>query len=269
MVVGLFAIGTRGRAALLASCGATLILTACSSSAPQTPASPTPSAPAVTALRIDGVPPSLSIGQSVQLSASVTLTDGAEKVAAGVTWHSSDTAVATVSADGMLTIVGSGGADIAASASQHDAAVHVSIERVLPPAPEPPPVPAQSFTGLLCPNNRPDWLPASTPQCSTHDPTRAVYSFQLSPGQTAFVNAQFRAKADYYSESLYFGVRCGTTVLWDRQMVGGDGWQQSGPIPITVSAPCLVEVEAGNYQSAFKSATNTPTDYRIDVSPHR
>jgi hypothetical protein len=181
-----------GRSVIAGPVLALLIVTACSSSAPQAPSAPTPSAPVAAAVD--------------QQPVSGPVSDGAA---------------------------------------------------------------VQTFQGKLCPVNRAEFLPANYPHCSTRDPVRAQYSFPLHPGETATVNTQFRAKGDYYSESFHFAVRCGTTVLWSRDLVRDDGWMQSGPVAVTVPAPCLVEVEASHYISAFKSGTNTPTDYRIDVSQHR
>lgn len=268
---------------------AVLILAACDTNARQAPSAPTPvvrtqeaatptapttATPLVTALRIDGVPASLSVGQSVRLAASLTLSDGTETLATDATWESSDTAVATV-ASGVLRVTGSGSVDISARASQHDASVHVLVP--FAPSPDVSSVPdvtsSQTFGGSICAVNRPEWLPASTPTCSTRDPVHARFWFPANAGVPVIVNAQFINHGDYYPESVHFTVSCGTTKLWDRVLSGADtvenqGVIHSGPVAITVSQPCSVQVDAFDYVSAFKG-TNGPTQYRVDIAHHR
>lgn len=82
----------------------------CSEPSP-TPAAPTSAVPS--SLTIVGVPTTPSIGQSAQLTARATLADGTSKVVTdGVAWQSSNAAVAAVSTTGLLTVAGSGDADI-------------------------------------------------------------------------------------------------------------------------------------------------------------
>jgi hypothetical protein len=77
-------------------------------------ATPTP-APTVTAVRIDGAS-SVSEGETVQLKAMAEGSQGAaQDVTTQATWRSSDPAVATVSATGLVTGVRTGTADISAA----------------------------------------------------------------------------------------------------------------------------------------------------------
>ena len=99
-----------------------LIATGCSSPAPTTP-----SAPTVTGLTISGLLGSLAIGQSVQLIAHVTLSDGTGKQALDAMWQSSDKTVATVSPTGLLSSVALGAVDVTASASGISAKGHVLV----------------------------------------------------------------------------------------------------------------------------------------------
>jgi hypothetical protein len=88
-------------------CGA---LAACGSSTPTTPAGPT-----VKSVAIGGNLSLTAVGQTSQLAATATLSDGTtQTVTSTATWQSSNTAVATVSATGLLSSVGYGTATITA-----------------------------------------------------------------------------------------------------------------------------------------------------------
>ena len=98
---------------------------------PTSPASPTPATPAptgetpstpttaqtVTSLSITGVPQSFTVGQTLPLTATASLSDGTRKDLPGsdITWQSSDGRVATISSAGLLTLVGAGSADLKAT----------------------------------------------------------------------------------------------------------------------------------------------------------
>lgn len=83
-------------------------LGACTQPSPTVPATPTIVATPVSGLTIGGLPSSVAVGQSFQLTAMVTLPDGSQKQTQGAAWKSSDTAGATVSSTGLLTIVAAG-----------------------------------------------------------------------------------------------------------------------------------------------------------------
>jgi hypothetical protein len=108
----------------------TLTGIACSASTPATPA-PTLVQTAISALTINNLPRSLRIGESVELTASVTLPNGTTKLADGVAWRSSNPAVATVSPTGVLSAVGSGGVDIVASAFEQEVSARLQVPFVI------------------------------------------------------------------------------------------------------------------------------------------
>lgn len=78
---------------------ASLAAGSCGNDAGPTPTGPTPSP---SSLRITGVPPALSPGETTQLRAEVTVGDGSVKSCAA-SWSVDDTRVATVTAGGLLT----------------------------------------------------------------------------------------------------------------------------------------------------------------------
>jgi hypothetical protein len=111
-----------------------IALTACASPSPTVPSPVIPPPATVTAITIGGLPASFSLGESAQLTANVTLENGARKQTLDATWQSSDTAVATVSTGGLLTVTGFGDADITATLQN----VHATARATVPV--QPPPV---------------------------------------------------------------------------------------------------------------------------------
>jgi hypothetical protein len=97
---------------------------ACENGKLRSPAVPTPSVPVPSSLAISRVPTTLAVGDSVQLTASVTLPDGTQKSSDAV-WTSSNDSVATVSSTGFVTILGQGGVNITATAYDHESSVHL------------------------------------------------------------------------------------------------------------------------------------------------
>src|SRR5262249_9560652 len=112
------------RWATFVTCGTTLWFVAACSSSPTPPTAPSPKVPAVSALTVAGVPAALAVGQSVQLTASVTLPTGGQKQTGDVTWQSSNPGVASVSSSGVVTVTGFGVADILARAYGQSATAH-------------------------------------------------------------------------------------------------------------------------------------------------
>jgi hypothetical protein len=109
---------------------------ACGGSSGQTTATSTPSAPTTTtALAVIG--PTPAIGETIQFTATATRSDGATaNVTLQAAWQSSTTAVATVSASGLVTGVGPGETDITATYQQISGSRRVKVE----------PSPARTFT---------------------------------------------------------------------------------------------------------------------------
>ncbi len=99
---------------------------ACENSKLQSPAVPTSSIPATLALAIDSVPVTVAVGESVQLTASVSLLDGSQKSSEAV-WTSSNDSIATVDSNGLVKIVGQGGVDITAKANDHQSSIHLRV----------------------------------------------------------------------------------------------------------------------------------------------
>ena len=93
-----------------------LVAASCTGGAP-------PVSPAVTAVEIVGGDRSLGVGDTVQLTATVTAAGGASEA---LTWSSGNDAVATVGPNGLVTAVAVGTADITAT-SDFDGTVDDSI----------------------------------------------------------------------------------------------------------------------------------------------
>jgi len=99
-----------------------VVLASCSD-APKAPTTPSPFPPSVSAippsvsaLSVSGIDVPLVAGQSVQLTATATLSDGTSSdVTARVSWSSENTAVATISSAGLLQVVGGGEASLVAT----------------------------------------------------------------------------------------------------------------------------------------------------------
>lgn len=78
----------------------------------------TVTAPTLVSVGVNPPSPSVTVGLTVQLTASANLTDGSSPtLVSGVTWTSSNTNVATVSASGLVTGVSAGSVNITASYS--------------------------------------------------------------------------------------------------------------------------------------------------------
>jgi len=93
------------------------------------PVAPTPPAtPTVVSVGIAGDASNLTVGSSVQLQALATLSDGStQNVTSQATWESSNVSVATVTASGILTAVGSGSAEIRASYQQRTGTREINV----------------------------------------------------------------------------------------------------------------------------------------------
>ena len=130
----------RTRSAVIVSVVAVLgLLVACGDDSPvaPTPPPPPPPPPVATPQELTVHAPQwfadsleLEVGQEVQLSANITMSDGAIQEGVDAEWMSSNTVVATISADGLLTGRQPGGFDLRATAEGLTA--RVSEIRVVP-----------------------------------------------------------------------------------------------------------------------------------------
>jgi trimeric autotransporter adhesin len=115
---------------MVAGCGGS---SSSSPSSPSTSSTPATSTPTVSSVTVSGVPSSITTGQTAQLSATATLSNGTAQTVTGTcTWSSSNTVVATVNASGFLTASGAGDADIRCTyqSASGSATVHVSAPAV-------------------------------------------------------------------------------------------------------------------------------------------
>jgi len=78
-------------------------------------------------MTITGLAGPLTPGQSVPLTARVTLADGTQKIAADAQWQSVDATIVTVSANGVVKAAGHGGTDIVATSAGTTATIHVTV----------------------------------------------------------------------------------------------------------------------------------------------
>jgi hypothetical protein len=112
--------------------GTALVWGGCDSSTKMT--QPTTMGPSVTEVTISGLPPALKVGQTAQLTASVTLSDGAKKdTTSGVTWQSTEPTVATVSSTGLLTTTGAGEALLTATLQGVKGTAKLLVSKLAPP----------------------------------------------------------------------------------------------------------------------------------------
>jgi len=105
-----------------------------SSSSPATPAPTTPTSPGVSSVVVTGAAP--VVGAEAQFTATAALSDGmTQNVTAQASWLSSNPAVATVSASGVVTGVGPGQAEVGATYQNITGSITVGISGASPPAP--------------------------------------------------------------------------------------------------------------------------------------
>lgn len=126
-----------GAAALF--CGLSFSFASCGGSG--TPGTPAPSpgppaAPTVTSAQVTGLPASLAPGESAQLAARASLSDGtSQDVTAQAAWRSENTAVATVSSGGLVAAVAAGTTEIRATYQTATAGAILEVRQRVPPPP--------------------------------------------------------------------------------------------------------------------------------------
>jgi len=112
--------------ALLAGCGG--------SSTSPTATPPPPAAPTITAVRVSGLSAALKPGDTAQLAATATLSNGAtEIVTAQASWRSDNTDIATVSAGGLVTAMRAGSTEVRATYQAVSGGMTVEIAAPPPP----------------------------------------------------------------------------------------------------------------------------------------
>src|SRR5205814_401065 len=86
-----------------------------------------PPQPAVASVSVNAATNSLVVGETIQLTAGVKDQAGAALTGRTVTWASSSSAVATVSASGLVAAVSSGSATITAASEGKSGAMTVTV----------------------------------------------------------------------------------------------------------------------------------------------
>lgn len=111
---------------LLLKCGGLLIVPLLAAGCKPEKIEPTPvPTVSVTSVSVSPLSAELTVGESVQLSATVSPDDASNKT---ITWSSSSSAVASVSVSGLVTAAGEGSATITASAGDKTAACIVTVK---------------------------------------------------------------------------------------------------------------------------------------------
>ena len=109
-------------------------LAGCGSSTPSSPPPPPPpAAPTITGVQVTGFSAALKPGETLQLAATATLSNGtSETVTSQASWRSENTNVAMVSAAGLVTAITAGTTEV--RASYQNVSGGVMVEIVQPPA---------------------------------------------------------------------------------------------------------------------------------------
>jgi hypothetical protein len=97
-----------------------------------TPVAPPPPPPTITGVSLAGITDPAVAGQTVQLEATATFSDGTtQKVTSQASWTSSSDAVATVSSTGMVTFVSAGEVDLRATYRATTGTTHVTVVPII------------------------------------------------------------------------------------------------------------------------------------------
>lgn len=128
----------------------------------------------VTGVTLDKTAADLEIGKTLTLTATVKPDNATDKT---VTWTSSNTAVATVDEDGVVTAMSAGITKITASAGGKSAKCIVTVKennQYIKPVPTPTPVPVPVPTSTPSPSPSPSPAPATSVTSTTNDTTAAT-----------------------------------------------------------------------------------------------
>ena len=115
-----------------------LAASSCGGETPTAPSPPSAPAPSPTSVIVSGWLSPLAIGQSIQLSATVTYSDGSSRsVTTEATWQSSNSTVAVVSPVGLVVAQGRGSAEIRATYASNSGTLGVEVAGSDSPGPPP------------------------------------------------------------------------------------------------------------------------------------
>jgi hypothetical protein len=121
---------------------------ACSDSGPTDPGGETDPT-AITSVSVTGPAEPLSVGETAQLSATVRNAAGAVVQGAELEWASSDDAVASVTATGLVTALAPGEAMVQARAGGRSGNLEIEVSDPPAPPPPPPPPPPSGSRGAI------------------------------------------------------------------------------------------------------------------------
>lgn len=187
---------------------------------------------AVSSITVSPAAPALGIGEQVQLSALVADASGAP-LNRSVTWSTSNSSVATISATGMLTGVAAGTATITATADKKRGSVTVAVAQVAPPATDPAPVPVSSVSLTL-------------------------NSSTLTVGQTTQANATLRDSAS--------NVLTGRTVSWTSSDESIASVSASGLVSAVQAGSAVITASAEGKSANAVVVVNAPTPVPSAIS---
>ena len=105
------------------------VLVACSDSASTAPGTGGTPAPTVSRVGVAPAGGTLLVGRTLQLQGYAIAANGDTLRNRGVTWRSNDPAIATVTADGLVTAIGAGSTAIAAAAGGVEGAVSITVSQ--------------------------------------------------------------------------------------------------------------------------------------------
>jgi len=131
---------------------ASVLAWSCGGSSSNTPTAPSPAAPpSVTSIAVTGGATLTAAGQTSQMTATATFSDGStQNVTASATWQSSNASTATVSAAGVVTAVGSGTATVTATYQGRSGSISLTLSLTTRPGNTfTATVNGQPFVGLL------------------------------------------------------------------------------------------------------------------------
>ncbi|HEY3547203.1 MAG TPA: Ig-like domain-containing protein [Propionicimonas sp.] len=173
------------------------------SSAPGSPSGPSPSIPVVSSVTVTSTGTvSPNVGISVQLKATVSFSNGStQDVTTLATWRSSNVAVATVSATGLLSAVAAGQADITAVYQAVTGTWHITV------TPAPPANIAGAYTATFTASSSCSQIPANLRVRSynaTVTQSGSAFAFQLTTG--SFLSQQGLGTVNGNTIAVAFGL---------------------------------------------------------------